>query len=99
MSSLSDNQRRLDIAPATVNDEADWRRMWCEYYALSGRTITQDTTDDVWSRIVDQSSPTKAYVAIFEGRAAGFCNLVVHESTWSRRPYRRCAHSPLGGIG
>lgn len=65
-------------------DRDRWQSLWADYCARYDVVVTAVTTDEVWRRIMDPGSQTKAFVARGpDGQAVGFCHFILHEHTWA----------------
>jgi len=77
---------QLTIRPAEAGDQPAWRALWSQYCAFYEVTISDAVTIGTWARILDESSPVKALVAINSvGEIVGFANYVLHLHTWSEK--------------
>ena len=80
----------MNIRPIQAKDEAAWRALWqgyCRFYEVSLDAKIEDYT---WQRIVDATSPVKAFVAedlsASPPELVGICNYILHENTWELSP-------------
>ncbi len=75
------------IRKLELQDERRWRELWqgyCDFYKMS---LSGETTDYLWDRLMKNQSTIFAIVAEdAEGSIWGIANCVVHESTSSLLP-------------
>jgi GNAT superfamily N-acetyltransferase len=76
----------INVRAATAADEPRWRELWAGYNAFYEAKVPESTTQATWRRILDPAAPMVGRVATVEGRAVGFSNSVLHESTWAVTP-------------
>jgi len=76
----------INVRAATAADEPRWRELWAGYNAFYEAKLPESITQATWRRILDPAAPMVGRVAIVEGRAVGFSNSVLHESTWAATP-------------
>lgn len=76
------------IRPLTSGDETDWRTLWHDYCAFYGQTLTPETTETLWNRLINADTPVNAVVAacVDTGAIVGFAHYVLHPHTWSDKP-------------
>lgn len=72
----------ISVRAAGRGDEEDWRRLWAAYLRFYQAEVAADVTDAIWSRILDDASPTNAYVALTDGVVGAFANYILQERTW-----------------
>jgi GNAT superfamily N-acetyltransferase len=78
---------KISIRKATANDEASWRRLWEDYVRFNNNAPSKSLSRINWSRIMDESAPIYAAVAVKDRRRViGTANYVLHESTWTVSP-------------
>ena len=76
----------INVRAATAADEPRWRELWAGYNAFYEAKVPESITQATWRRILDPAAPMVGRVATVEGRAVGFSNSVLHESTWAVTP-------------
>jgi len=76
------NVRDLNAA-----DEPEWRILWKGYCTFYKTTLPDNIIEDLWLRLLDSASNTRAIVAEGEnGKAAGLAHYVLHPYTWGTNP-------------
>ena len=71
----------------TQTDEAKWRELWAAYLAFYKVDLTEETTSNVWSRLMDQSNPLNCFVCVDGDHIIGIVNYFFHGSTWYPTSY------------
>lgn len=61
--------------------------LWSGYLEFYGATVTQETTDLTWSRMLDPAEPIDATLAWQGSEAVGLVHCVRHRSTWTAGDY------------
>jgi GNAT superfamily N-acetyltransferase len=77
-------REHITIRHAVASDEAAWRELWSQYCEFYQAEVPEEVTSTTWLRILDDSSPVNAIVAVeLTGEIVGFANFVLHLHTWS----------------
>lgn len=80
------NSDSVIVRPSQAGDEVAWRGMWETYCVFYGQSLPETVTANLWSRILNDTSPVNTVIAEDEnGTALGFANYVLHPHTWSDR--------------
>ena len=70
------------IRDATPADEAAFQALWDQYLAFYEVALAPEVTAGTWARLMDDTSPVKARLAVVADRVAGFAIHMHHPSTW-----------------
>ena len=77
------------VRPLAAADREQWLALWRGYLEFYETTLSQDTTDLTWTRILDPEAPIHGLCAIDgEGKLLGIVHYLFHPVTWAVGP--RC---------
>ncbi|WP_375387083.1 GNAT family N-acetyltransferase [uncultured Amnibacterium sp.] len=75
------------IALITAADRAGWQRLWDAYLVFYEEALPEETTDDVFLRLVAGDGVHGVLAHDDSGAAVGLVYWLLHPSTWSTRSY------------
>jgi GNAT superfamily N-acetyltransferase len=79
--------RPVIIRPVEARDRPHWAQMWAGYLAFYEASVDAATTEVLWTRLSDPSSPVHGLVAEGDdGIPVGLCHYVLHANTWEIAP-------------
>jgi GNAT superfamily N-acetyltransferase len=74
------------IRQARNDDRQAWEPLWHGYLEFYRAALTPEVTDGTWAALCDPSSPVHGLVAEQDDHLVGLAHLIVHATTWARRP-------------
>jgi GNAT superfamily N-acetyltransferase len=74
------------IRPIRSDDRRAWAPLWQGYLEFYRAALTPEVTDGTWAALCDPSSPVHGLVAEEDDHLVGLAHLIVHPTTWARRP-------------
>jgi GNAT superfamily N-acetyltransferase len=77
----------MNIREINQNDENGWRTLWAEYLAYYKVDLTEEVTQNVWNRMMDEKDPLRGLVADDDGKIIGFTHYFFHGTTWHPTSY------------
>lgn len=72
-----------DIKPPDIDQ---WHRLWHGYLAFYKETLTPETTQSVWERLLNPDVSMMGHVAVCQDKIVGFSHSVIHPATWTVQP-------------
>ncbi len=73
----------LTIRPLRRDDEADWRRLWCDYLAFYEATRPEEVYASFFERLLgDDPQDFHGQIAELDGRAVGLVHYLFHRHGW-----------------
>ena len=74
----------MEIRPPTLDDEADWRRLWTEYLNFYETTVTEEVYAETWKRLhTDGEFEPKCLLAVTHTKPMGLVHFLYHRTAWS----------------
>jgi GNAT superfamily N-acetyltransferase len=74
------------IRPIRNDDRQAWQPLWHGYLEFYRAALTPEVTEATWAALGDPSSPVHGLVAEQDDHLVGLAHLIVHPTTWARRP-------------
>lgn len=74
----------LAIRPLTVDDEADWRRLWKAYLAFYETELPEAVYAQTFERLLSgAANEYSELLAVLDGRPIGLAHILFHRSCWT----------------
>ncbi len=67
-------------------DYSQWKRLWLAYVEFYESSVTQETTETLWQRIMDSEHPINCFLAQSDEGVFGLVHYFPHLDTWSPAP-------------
>lgn len=77
----------IDIRPLESADRPAWDGLWQEYLRFYKSTVSSETSDATFARLLDPSVPMHGFVAEEAGAIISMTHCVFHYSTWTQESY------------
>ena len=77
----------INIRPVSLDDRADWARLWTGYLEFYKTSVPPQTYDVTWARLHDPNEPMHLIGAYVDGKLAGIVHYLFHRSCWSPGDY------------
>lgn len=82
----------LTVRPLAATDRPAWEPLWAGYLDFYGASLSFETTETTWSRLMDPAEPMHvlgAFASFDDGRddLIGIVHYIFHRSTWTVGPY------------
>lgn len=75
------------VRPAGCDDFPHWLALWRDYCGSLDHPVSDEISNNVWSRILNPSEPIWCIFVCQAGdEPKGFANYVLHPHTWSLKP-------------
>ncbi len=71
------------IRPLRASDRKAWDPLWQGYLTFYRASLTPETTETTWQRLLDPAETVKGFVAEVDGELVGFTHYLMHRSTWA----------------
>jgi len=78
---------KIDIRPVSLDERADWERLWTGYLEFYKMSVPPQTYDVTWARLHDPNEPMHLLGAYVDGRLAGIVHYLFHRSCWTPGDY------------
>jgi GNAT superfamily N-acetyltransferase len=75
------------IRPVSLDERADWERLWTGYLAFYKTSVPRETYDVTWARLHDPNEPMGVLGAYVDGKLAGIVHYLFHRSCWTIGDY------------
>jgi GNAT superfamily N-acetyltransferase len=75
------------IRPVSLEERADWERLWTGYLAFYKTAVPRETYDVTWARLHDPNEPMGVLGAYVDGKLAGIVHYLFHRSCWTIGDY------------
>jgi GNAT superfamily N-acetyltransferase len=75
------------IQPVSLDERADWERLWSGYLAFYETSVPRETYDVTWARLHDPNEPMGVLGAYVDGKLAGIVHYLFHRSCWTIGDY------------
>jgi GNAT superfamily N-acetyltransferase len=80
------------VSPATIravtpSDFNEWRRLWGGYLEFYRTTLSDQTIQITWGRLLDSAEPMWAALAVADGAPVGLVHYIEHRSCWTAGNY------------
>ena len=75
------------IRPVSLDERADWERLWTDYLAFYKTSVPRETCDVTWARLHDPNEPMGVLGAYVDGKLAGIVHYLFHRSCWTIGDY------------
>jgi GNAT superfamily N-acetyltransferase len=76
----------VTVRPIEARDESVWRELFVAYGVFYETEFAEPQISTVWGWLMDQSHPTKAWVAEIDGAVVGFGHMRTHWDTFTGGP-------------
>ncbi|NWH09444.1 MAG: GNAT family N-acetyltransferase [Alphaproteobacteria bacterium] len=83
---LSAKRGEALVRPLQLNDFEAWRKLWRGYLEFYETNLPAHHDTLVFSRLLDDSEPMFAFLAIVGDEALGLVQIILHRSTWLAAP-------------
>src|SRR5262245_54733160 len=71
------------IRPVSLDERADWERLWTGYLAFYKTSVPRETCDVTWARLHDPNEPMGVLGAYVDGTLCGIVHYLFHRSCWT----------------
>jgi GNAT superfamily N-acetyltransferase len=73
---------RLTVRPVAAHDRSAWDELWAIYLDFYGESVSQETTELTWRRVLRREQGMGGIVACWDGEVVGLAHHVIHPHTW-----------------
>lgn len=73
---------RLTVRPLAAHDRSTWDELWDIYLDFYGSSVSDETTELTWQRVLRRERGMGGIVACWDGEVVGFAHHVIHPHTW-----------------
>jgi len=77
----------ISIRPVSLEDRADWERLWTGYLEFYKTSVPRATYDMTWARLNDPNEPVHIIGAYVDGKLTGIVHYLFHRSCWTPGDY------------
>ena len=77
----------LTLRPLEARDRAEWDGLWKAYQEFYKASISSETSDATFARLLDPTVPMHGLVAEEAGEIIGMTHCIFHYSAWTQGPY------------
>jgi len=78
---------KIDIRPVSLDERADWERLWTGYLEFYKTSVPPQTYDVTWARLHDPNEPMHLLGAYVDGKLVGIVHYLFHRSCWTPGDY------------
>ena len=78
---------KIDIRPVSLDERADWERLWTGYLEFYKVSVPPQTYDVTWARFHDPNEPMHLLGAYVDGKLVGIVHYLFHRSCWTPGDY------------
>ena len=78
---------KIDIRPVSLDERADWERLWTGYLEFYKMSVPPQTYDVTWARLHDPNEPMHLLGAYVDGKLVGIVHYLFHRSCWTPGDY------------
>jgi len=78
---------KIDIRPVSLDERADWERLWTGYLEFYKVSVPPQTYDVTWARFHDLNEPMHLLGAYVDGKLVGIVHYLFHRSCWTPGDY------------
>jgi len=75
------------IRSVSLDERADWERLWTGYLAFYKTSVPRETYDVTWARLHDPNEPMGLLGAYVDGKLSGIVHYLFHRSCWTIGDY------------
>jgi GNAT superfamily N-acetyltransferase len=75
------------IRPVSLDERADWERLWTGYLAFYKSSVPREAYDVTWARLHDPNELMGLLGAYVDGKLAGIVHYLFHRSCWTVGDY------------
>ncbi|MBP0438074.1 GNAT family N-acetyltransferase [Tianweitania sediminis] len=74
----------MEIRPATLDDEAEWRRLWTAYLDFYETKVPEEVYAETWKRLHTEGEyEPRCLLAVTHTKPMGLVHFLYHRTTWS----------------
>ena len=74
----------MEVRPPTLDDEADWRRLWTEYLDFYEAKVSEEVYAETWKRLhMPGEFEPKCLLAVTHTKPMGLVHYMYHRTTWT----------------
>jgi GNAT superfamily N-acetyltransferase len=74
----------MEVRPPTLDDEADWRRLWTEYLDFYNTTVPEEVYAETWKRLHTEGEfEPRCLLAVTHTKPMGLVHFLYHRSAWT----------------
>ncbi|MEL6288203.1 MAG: GNAT family N-acetyltransferase [Pseudomonadota bacterium] len=78
----------VSVRPLEADDRARWEVLWNGYLQFYEQTLSEETTEGLWARLLNPDGSVDGFAAIDgDGQLIGITHFFLHPSSWTGGSY------------
>jgi GNAT superfamily N-acetyltransferase len=74
---------KVEIRPLRPDERADWEPLWRGYLDFYNTSVSKETYDTTWARLLEPNEPMWVLGAYVDGKLLGIVHYLYHRSCWT----------------